>query len=134
MTESREMKMWEFEQAIESAIENNNYKELLELLEDVYYLKKLMDKAIDKVKEYVKYEQIDSKEVWRELKITRNVYMKYKPVDINKLTEAYPIDKYPDVYNLSLSAKAKDIITDASLLKTVPVETVRIQKIENIDI
>jgi len=54
--------------------------------------------------------------------------MRYKPVDMNMLKEKYPVDKYPDVYNLSLSAKAKDIITDASLIKTVPVETVKITK------
>jgi len=123
----KEIEMSKFVEMIEAAIENNKYKELLELLPDIEEVKKVMDKAISEVKEYIKYEQINSKTIW-DYKIVRNVYMRYKPVDMNMLKEKYPVDKYPDVYNLSLSAKAKDIITDASLIKTVPVETVKITK------
>ena len=57
-------------------------------------------------------------------------------MDIKLLQEKYPIDKYPEVYNISLSAKAKKIIQDPDLIDKVPVETVRIQKVkkEEIDI
>lgn len=57
----KQMTMREFTELINSAIENNKYKELLDLIEDIVEIKKTIDSAISAVKDYIKFEQIDEK-------------------------------------------------------------------------
>jgi len=131
----KEITLQQFVDMINSLIESKKYKELLELLPDIEYLKEVVSKAESEIKEYIKYEQLNEFNVW-DYQVKYTTYFKYKPVDIKLLQEKYPIEKYPEVYNISLSAKAKKIIQDPELVEKVPVETVRIQKIkkEEIDI
>jgi hypothetical protein len=44
---------------------------------------------------------------------------------LERIIEIYPIAEFPDMYNITLSAKAWDIIMDEHLVEYKPVEIVK---------
>jgi hypothetical protein len=47
------------------------------------------------------------------------------PINLETIMEHYPIASYPDIYNITLSAKASDVIMEPELVEYKPVETVK---------
>ena len=107
-------------------LENMEYKveELLNNVDKVYRLKRIVDRMMADLKDYIKYKQLDTVERG-DVVVKRSVYVKYKPLNIDEILKKYPLQEYRELYNISLSSKAKKVITDPSLIKKEYIETVR---------
>lgn len=91
----------------------------------VYKAQQIIDKQLWLIKEEVKLDKADTQYWDATLKYTS--YVKLKPKNIQDILSQYPIQDYPDVYNVSLSKNAQHIITDEWLFDTVEIESVRIE-------
>lgn len=92
-------------------------------LNEVYELYKWVEEVLDKIKENVK-----TNKATLDLPTFEVVYSSYDkmvPVDINAIMAKYPISEYPDCYNISLSAKAGDVIMEPELVAYQPINTVK---------
>ena len=92
-------------------------------IDEVYPFYKWIEETIEIIKQSVKQskETIDLPN----FEIKYSSYNKMVPVSLDTIMERYPIADYPDCYNISLSAKAWDIIMDPELIEYKPVETVK---------
>ena len=55
----KEITLQQFINIINELIEQKKYKELLELLPDIEYVKETITRAESEIKEYIKYEQLN---------------------------------------------------------------------------
>lgn len=107
----------------------------LEELEDIEWVKqnlwtvvqfqKLIEEQMDTIKGEVKTAQAD-KQYW-DVTAKYSKYIKLKPRNLQDVLTRYPIQDYPQVYNISLSKEAQHIITDEELFDTVEISSVRIE-------
>ena len=107
----------------------------LEELEDIEWVKQhlwevvkaynIIDRQITTIKEEVKTAQAD-KQYW-DTTAKYSKYIKLKPKNLQEVLTRYPIQDYPQVYNVSLSKEAQHIITDEELFDTVEITSVRIE-------
>ena len=107
----------------------------LEELEDIEWVKQhlwevvkaynIIDRQITTIKEEVKTAQAD-KQYW-DTTAKYSKYIKLKPKNLQEVLTRYPIQDYPQVYNVTLSKEAQHIITDEELFDTVEITSVRIE-------
>jgi len=107
----------------------------LEELEDIEWVKQhlwevvkaynIIERQITTIKEEVKTAQAD-KQYW-DTTAKYSKYIKLKPKNLQEVLTRYPIQDYPQVYNVSLSKEAQHIITDEELFDTVEITSVRIE-------
>lgn len=91
----------------------------------VVQFQKLIEEQMDIIKNEVKTAQAD-KQYW-DVTAKYSKYIKLKPKNIQTVLSRYPIQDYPQVYNVSLSKDAQHIITDEALFDTVEITSVRIE-------
>lgn len=107
----------------------------LDELEDIEWVKshmwqvlkayQIIDKQLAAIKEEVKLTQTDT-QYW-DVTAKYTSYIKLKPRNIQDIMSRYPIEEYPQLYNVTLSKEAQHIITDEWLFETVNVEAVRME-------
>jgi len=107
----------------------------LEELEDIEWVKQhlwevvkaynIIERQITTIKEEVKTAQAD-KQYW-DITAKYSKYIKLKPRNLQDVLTRYPLQDYPQVYNVSLSKEAQHIITDEELFDTVEITSVRIE-------
>ena len=91
----------------------------------VVQFQKLIEEQMDAIKSEVKSAQAD-KQYW-DVTAKYSKYIKLKPRNLETILSRYPIQDYPQVYNVSLSKEAQHIITDEELFDTVEITSVRIE-------
>lgn len=92
---------------------------------EVFKAYQIIEKQMEAIKSEVKLTQAD-KQYWdATAKYTK--YVKLKPKNLETIMSRYPIQDYPEVYNVSLSKQAQHVITDEELFDTVQIESVRIE-------
>ena len=90
---------------------------------DIYKLHKELDNIIETFKSNVKTQWQDYIATnWKIKYLSSN---KLVPTDWDRLLITYPIDKYRDIYDIRLSAKAGEVITDDTLVHYEPIESTR---------
>ena len=94
-------------------------------LNEVYRAQQIIDTQLWLIKDEVKLNRSDTQYWGVTLKFTS--YVKLKPRDLNTILAQYPLQEYPDVYNVTLSKDAQHIITDEGLFDTVQIDAVRIE-------
>lgn len=105
--------------------ELNDIERVKSHLWTVVQFQKLIEEQMSAIKDEVKTAQAD-KQYWNvTAKYTK--YLKLKPRDLNTILTRYPLQQYPEVYNVSLSKEAQHIITDEELFDTVEITSVRIE-------
>ena len=77
------------------------------------------------IKNEVKTAEAD-KQYW-DVTAKYSKYIKLKPRNLQDVLTRYPLQDYPQVYNISLSKEAQHIITDEELFDTVEITSVRIE-------
>ena len=107
----------------------------LEELEDIEWVKQhlwevikayqIIERQMYTIKDEVKAAQAD-KQYW-DTTAKYSKYIKLKPKNLQEVLTRYPIQDYPQVYNVSLSKEAQHIITDEELFDTVEITSVRIE-------
>lgn len=85
----------------------------------------IIDRQMAIIKEEVKAAQAD-KQYW-DATAKYSKYIKLKPRNLETILSRYPIQDYPQVYNVSLSKEAQHVITDEELFDTVEITSVRIE-------
>lgn len=91
----------------------------------VVQFQKLIEEKMEIIKNEVKTTQAD-KQYW-DVTAKYSKYIKLKPKNIQTVLSRYPIQDYPQVYNVTLSKEAQHIITDEELFDTVEITSVRIE-------
>lgn len=91
----------------------------------VVQFQKIIEEQMEAIKNEVKATQAD-KQYW-DVTAKYSKYIKLKPKNIQTVLSRYPIQDYPQVYNVSLSKEAQHIITDEELFDTVEITSVRIE-------
>lgn len=105
--------------------ELNDIERVKSHLWTVVQFQKLIEEQMSAIKDEVRTAQAD-KQYWNvTAKYTK--YLKLKPRDLNTILTRYPLQQYPEVYNVSLSKEAQHIITDEELFDTVEITSVRIE-------
>jgi len=94
-------------------------------MEDVIKAYQIIDRQINTIKDDVKTAQAD-KQYWN-VTAKYSKYIKLKPKNLQEVLTRYPIQDYPQVYNVTLSKEAQHIITDEELFDTVEITSVRIE-------
>jgi hypothetical protein len=94
----------------------NNLLEVCELYEKI-------DSILENLKTMVKDSETSMDLPTVEIRYSS--YNKMVPVNIDNIMERYPISEYPDCYNISLSAKAGDIIMEPELIEYKPVKVTK---------
>lgn len=79
-------------------------------LADLVVFQKKCEAALELVKAKVKYNKTDLPFPWGVVKFSS--YKKFKPKDLDEVMKRYPIVMNRDFYNISLAAKAAEVITD----------------------
>lgn len=82
--------------------------------------------SLDKMLESIKTDCKSNKE-WLDLPSCEARYSSYSkmiPIDLNVILQKYPLDKFPECYNISLAAKAGEIIMEPELVDYKLTETV----------
>ena len=105
--------------------ELNNIERVKQHLGTVVQFQKLIEEQMDAIKNEVKTAEAD-KQYW-DVTAKYSKYIKLKPKNIQTVLSRYPIQDYPQVYNVSLSKEAQHIITDEELFDTVEISSVRIE-------
>lgn len=96
---------------------------VLSHMNETYELFKWLEGVMESIKQDVK-----TSKQWIDLpefEIKYSSYNKMVPISLEEVITRYPISEYPDCYNISLSAKAGDIIMEPELIEYKPVETVK---------
>lgn len=91
----------------------------------VVQFQKIIEEQMETIKNEVKTAQAD-KQYWN-VTAKYSKYLKLKPRNIQTVLSRYPIQDYPQVYNVTLSKEAQHIITDEELFDTVEITSVRIE-------
>ena len=91
----------------------------------VVQYQKLIEEQLQVIKDEVKTTEAD-KQYW-DVTAKYSKYIKLKPRNLSDILSRYPIQDYPQVYNVSLSKDAQHIITDEELFDTVEITSVRIE-------
>ena len=97
----------------------NKLEDISYVIENLWELiatHKAIGAALELVKWKAKYDKEDV--VGKGWLVTYSSYNKYKVRDMDKLMEEYPLELYPNLYNISMSAAWPSIIKDESLLET----------------
>lgn len=97
-------------------------------LAEVVAMKKIIDDQLDVIKETVKSAWSDM-QYWN-VTCKYSTYTKLKPVDMNRIMEAYPVAENLNIYNITLSKDAQHIITDESLFREEEVQVVKLNVAE----
>ncbi len=84
-------------------------------MKELFIINKESKKMIDILKDKVKYNKETLE--WEWAKLEYSSYNKYVPVDMDKILEKYPIAIHPEMYKITLTAEAADIITEWDLLE-----------------
>ena len=105
--------------------ELNDIERVKQHLGTVVQFQKLIEDQMDAIKSEVKQAQADT-QYW-DVTAKYNKYIKLKPRNLQDILNRYPIQDYPQVYNISLSKEAQHIITDEELFDTVEISSVRIE-------
>ena len=94
-------------------------------LAEVVQYQKAIEQQMDAIKNEVKTAQAD-KQYWN-VTAKYSKYIKLRPRNLQTVLSRYPIQDYPQVYNVTLSKEAQHIITDEELFDTVEITSVRIE-------
>lgn len=105
--------------------ELQNIERVKQNLWTVVQFQKLIEEQMETIKNEVKTAQADT-QYW-DITAKYSKYVKLKPRNIQDILTRYPIQDYPQVYNVSLSKEAQHIITDEELFDTVEITSVRIE-------
>lgn len=84
----------------------------------IYEQYKSLEQAVEMLKSHTKLSW-----TWFDqdgVSVSVSTSSKYVAKDINDVIKEYPIELFPEIYNISLSAKAKDVITETDLLVAQP--------------
>ena len=104
-------------------IENLEDKEyIMSNLQEVHLLFKATEQALELIKNEYKSQKKSYEDDNK--KIMYSSYNRFVPENMEQLMKKYPIDRFPDVYTIGISAKASEIIMEEDLLIQVPVEKV----------
>ena len=95
---------------------------IMDNLPEIITINKASAKALDIVKTYWKNKKESYTDDSKEINYTS--YNKYSAKDIDKLLEKYPLEKYPDMYSLWITAKASEYVMEDDLLDFKPIEKV----------
>lgn len=101
----------------------DNLDYIMNNIMDIYKLHKDLGNIIDSIK-------VNVKQSWQDY-VAHNWKIKYissnklVPTDWDKLLTTYPIDKYREIYDIRLSAKAGEVITDDTLVHYEPIESIK---------
>jgi hypothetical protein len=96
---------------------------VLQHIDEAYELFKWLEEAIEIIKQEVK-----TSKQWIDLptfEIKYSSYNKMVPINLETIMSRYPVSEYPECYNISLSAKAWDVIMEPELVEYKSVETVK---------
>ena len=105
--------------------ELNDIERVKQHLSEVIQFQKILEQQIGVIKDEVKTAQAD-KQYWN-VTAKYSKYLKLRPRDLQTVLTRYPIQDYPQVYNVTLSKEAQHIITDEELFDTVEITSVRIE-------
>lgn len=105
--------------------ELNDIERVKQHLSEVIQFQKVLEQQIGVIKDEVKTAQAD-KQYWN-VTAKYSKYLKLRPRDLQTVLTRYPIQDYPQVYNVTLSKEAQHIITDEELFDTVEITSVRIE-------
>lgn len=109
----------------------NDAEYVMKNIFDIYSTHKELWKIIEAFKEQIKINwQSYETETWT-IKYIRS--SKLVPTDWEALMQAYPIEQYKEIYDIRLSAKAGDVITDETLVHYEPIESTRFTLVNSID-
>jgi len=105
--------------------ELNDIERVKQHLWTLVQYQRLIEQQLDLIKSEVKTAEAD-KQYW-DVTAKYSKYIKLKPRSLETILSRYPIQDYPQVYNVSLSKDAQHIITDEELFDTVEISSVRIE-------
>jgi len=91
-------------------------------LKTVIDLHKLLDKQITKIKNWIKESAITKN--FGDIKWVYSNFVKLVPKDINEIIELYPVSDYPDIYKITLTNEALNVVTEEELFEEVTTERV----------
>ena len=103
--------------------------EITECIDEIYDTYKVLDTVLTKFKDSIKI----SGEVIVSQKYTIQTTLSNQlvpAVAIEEIVKRYPIEEYPDMYAIKLSALAGDIIKETELLCEKPIKSVKFKKNE----